>query len=118
MDKISEFKNFVKKNPALVKFVNEDKMTWQKFYEMYNIYGEESEVWNEYLNSSTSVNTSMIAKTLGVSDIIGWLKNIDLDSLNENINSIQRVIEVIQELGNKESVSNYKPRPIYKHFED
>ena len=36
-----------------------------------------------------------------------------------NINSIQRVLSVLQELGTgKSNDSEYKPRPIYKHFED
>ena len=49
MDKKNEFKEFVKNNPSLLKFVNNEKMTWQKFYEMYDLYGENSEVWNEYI---------------------------------------------------------------------
>ena len=50
MDKKTNFKEFVKNNPSLLKFVKEEKMTWQKFYEMYDLYGENHEVWNEYIN--------------------------------------------------------------------
>ena len=38
MSKLTSFKEFVKNNPSLVKFVKEDKMTWQKFYEMFDLY--------------------------------------------------------------------------------
>ena len=39
-----EFKNFVRKNPTLVNYVNNNEMTWQKFYEMYDMYGESNDV--------------------------------------------------------------------------
>lgn len=43
------FKEFVRKNPKLVTHVNSGDMNWQKFYEMYDMYGEENEVWTPYL---------------------------------------------------------------------
>ena len=39
--KKDDFKLLVKKNPELIKFVKNNEMTWQKFYEMYDLYGEE-----------------------------------------------------------------------------
>lgn len=118
MEKLTEFKDFVKKNPELVKFVNEEKMTWQKFYEMYDLYGESHDVWKEYLNVNEAVES--VATAAASADLFGWLKNIDLDTLQESINSIQRVVGVLQDFGsNKETVKpEYKPRPVYKSFED
>ena len=43
------FKEFVKKNPRLIKYVKNNEMTWQKFYEIYDIYGEDKNAWSEYL---------------------------------------------------------------------
>lgn len=107
MDQKEKFKLFVKKNPSLVKYVNNNKMTWQKFYEMYDLYGEDSDVWKEYLVATSSI------------DVLSFLKNINVDDIEENINSIKRVISVIQDLGvSKDTKQVYKPRPIYKHFED
>ena len=48
MDNIDEFKSFVKKHPNLNSYVTDGQMTWQKFYEMYDMYGEDSEVWQSY----------------------------------------------------------------------
>ena len=45
MDKKEEFKAFVRKNPILIKYVKNNEMNWQKFYEIYDIYGETHEVW-------------------------------------------------------------------------
>ena len=112
MDKIANFKEFVKKNPALTTFVNNNTMTWQKFYEMYDLYGENNDIWKDYLERTDTV------KAIGLADVIAWIKNIDLDTLKENINNVQRVVGVLQDLGTKNTSTTYNPRPIFKHFED
>ena len=109
MDKISEFKRFVKENPNLVNYIKNNEMTWQKFYEIYDIYGADNDIWNNYKEERNIV---------GLADVIAWIKNIDLDSIHKNIESISRVISVLQDMGTKDNISSYKPRPIYKHFED
>ena len=42
---VDSFKMFVRKNPNLIKYVNNNEMTWQKFYEMYDLYGEDNIVY-------------------------------------------------------------------------
>lgn len=119
-----EFKEFVKKNPRLITFIKNGDMTWQKFYEIYDIYGDNSDAWKDYLVSNENVSKAVVATTgaLGINDIFSWIKNINLDSLQEGVNSLQRVIGVVKDLGNKDDTTvkkeEYKPRPIYKHFED
>lgn len=118
-----EFKEFVKKNPRLITFIKSGDMTWQKFYEIYDLYGDSSDAWKDYLVSNEIVEkTVATTSTLGINDIFSWIKNINLDSLQEGVNSLQRVIGVVKDLGNKDDTTlkkeEYKPRPIYKHFED
>ena len=120
-----QFKEFVKKNPILIKYVDSNEMTWQKFYEMYDLYGDDNSVWDKYLETNNKTKSiSDITKTSAFADFIAFLKTINLDSLQEGIGSIQRVLGVFQDFsGNKDSVDNtdkkeYKPRPLYKHFED
>ena len=119
-----EFKEFVKKNPRLITFIKNGDMTWQKFYEIYDIYGDSSDAWKDYLVSNENVSKAAGATTgaLGINDIFSWIKNINLDILQEGVNSLQRVIGVVKDLGNKDDTNvkkeEYKPRPIYKHFED
>ena len=48
-----EFKEFVKKNPNLISFVERGETNWQKLYELYDLYGESSDVWNKYLKNNT-----------------------------------------------------------------
>ena len=109
------FKEFVKNNPRLVKFVNNNEMTWQKFYEMYDMYGANNDVWNKYLKDEKDLE-----KNIGVADFVNFLKTVNLDSLQEGINNVQRVLGIFQDFTKKENTTKeeYKPRPIYKHFED
>ncbi len=113
MNDKSQFKEFVKKNPGLIKHVRNGSKTWQDFYEIFNLYGENNSVWDEFLKESSSTSQSV--------DFISWLKGIDLDGIQNGVESIQRVLGVVQDFTNKDNVlpkDEYKPRPLYKHFED
>ncbi len=110
------FKIFAKQHPELTEYIKNGSMTWQKFYEIYDIYGEEQEAWNPYIaNKKPSVSNFQ--------DIIG---NIDTKSIQKHVNTAQKAIGVIQELIGKSKSSslsntitnNLTERPINKFFED
>ena len=118
-----EFKSFVRKNPSLIKYVNNNSMTWQKFYEMYDMYGESNDIWNNYLN--TTSNNIVKTNTLSSSEnafreLVNTVKTINLEKVQKGINSLQKTISLVQELGssNNTTPKQYERRPIYKHFED
>ena len=127
--KKDEFKEFVKSNPKLIKYVKNNEMTWQKFYEMYDLYGKDETVWNDYIGiKEDKVSEKKIEKTskgvvgLTLSEVVNWFKNVDLDGLQEGIGNVQRVLGVVQDFSKKDNnipqKETYKPRPLYKHFED
>lgn len=122
MGNLDNFKEFVKKNPKLIKHVQGGSMTWQKFYEIFDLYGEDATAWKDYLTPEVKTAVAATATGLGFADIMNWVKNIDLNSVQNGIDNIQRVIGVMQDLSTKDSVNKpkeeYKPRPLYRHFED
>ncbi len=107
------FKSFVRNKPELVRYVRDQKTSWQKLYEIYELYGENSSVWNDYLKGSGSkLSTSF-------SDIINTIKGIDLEKLQNGIDSIQNTISLIQNFGNnKVNTNNYEPRYHYQRMDD
>lgn len=114
MDTKENFKNFVKKNPKLIAYVKKNEMTWQKFYEIYDLYGEDENAWNEYLPKEEKKETE---EKGGFEQFI---KSIDLDGIQNGIESLQRVLGLLGDIGkqNVPQQDTYKPRPLYKHFED
>ena len=111
MEKLDSFKLFVKNNPRLLRFIKDKSNTWQDFYEMYDLYGETGSVWDEYL----------IDKVINDKVSESNVKKFDMDSIENGMNSLQRVVGLISELASKDKVDvadPYKPRPLYKHFED
>ena len=104
--KVDAFKTFVRKNPGLIKYVRTGEMDWQKFYELYDLYGEEESAWNPYLKKETPVvtnHTSADAKNIteGLLGMASLLKGIDLNTVQNGVSSLQRVVGLLQELGNK-----------------
>ena len=112
MDKKEEFKNFAKNHPELISSIKSGDTTWQKLYEIYDIYGEDNKAWDNYFNRSSN---------LGIKDIV---KNIDMESVQKHINTAQKALGIVQELTGKGTsvVGTIKgpvtPRPINKFFED
>ncbi len=105
------FKEFVRNNPKLIKYVRNNEMTWQSFYEIYDMYGDKKEAWANFLGEE-KVKTNL--------DFMKYLKSIDLDNLQESITSVQRVLGVVGDLaGTKQAESStYEAKPLYQHLDD
>jgi hypothetical protein len=112
-----EFKLFVRKKPELVRYVNEGSMTWQKFYEQWNLYGEDNEIWNNYKKEEQIKKE----ESFNMSNITEMIKKIDMNSVQKGVNSLQKMVELLQGFVTKDAVSNtstYEPRQLFKKFED
>ena len=119
---MDDFKSFVKKNPNLINYVKNDTMSWQKFYELYDLYGEDENIWGEYLGSSSASSNKVEKKsTSKFSDILDMAKNLDTNKLQDSISSVQKAIGLIGDIlvkDKKPDASTYNPRPIYRRFDD
>lgn len=120
MNKKDEFKEFVRNNNYLIKHVNSGDMTWQKFYELYDLYGSDDDIWNNYRSTDTK-------KALNIDSITNVVKKVDSDSIQKHIGTAQKALELIKDLTTKEGagaaiLSTAKgpisARPISKIFED
>ena len=123
MSKI-EFKDFVKRNTKLISIVEKGDTTWQKLYELYDLYGENSSIWDKYLsNTSNNLNNNLNISSIGnnIEDIMNFIKGIDLNSVQKGLNGLDKAIEAFKDiLPDKTNipVNNYEPRPTYRYFED
>lgn len=125
------FKMFVRSHPELVNYVNNNKMSWQRFYEMYDMYGENNSVWNSYFTTTTdTINTNVAAtasntiskKTVGdtpIKEIFNMVKQMDLETVRKGVDGLQKAVGLVQDLTvNKKMATNYQARPLYQHLDD
>lgn len=119
--KQEEFKHFVRTKPELIKYVQNGEMTWQKFYELYDLYGTDESIWNKYILRDRSGVEDSISK------ITNMVKNVNVDSIKSHINTAQKAIDFVSDLTKKNPTSNIaenltkgpvSPRPLNKFFED
>lgn len=120
MSKKEEFKLFVKNHPELIRFIKTGEMTWQKFFEVYSLYGNDQGVWDKYFKTEDDNSSSETKESMSVSDLIEMVKKVDLNSVQKNITNINKALALVQSLITKEEVpqDTYTPRPLYKKFED
>ncbi len=106
-----QFREFVKTKPELADYVKRNEMTWQKFYELYDMYGEDDRIWQDYRKTPQP-------------NISSFLKKIDPDSMQKQIESAQKALDIFSELATKTTEkinTNIKPsikRPLNKFFGD
>jgi hypothetical protein len=113
MSKKEEFKLFAGKHPELVKYIKSGDASWQRFYEIYDIYGEDENAWKDYIGTNNDYNFKALTDKL---------KNIDINSIQEHITTAQKALGIVGELVGKGSpkveTEEVLPRPINKIFED
>lgn len=111
-----EFKIFARKHPELINAIN-NNTSWQKLYEIYDIYGEDENIWKPYFKTQKQGN---ITKDTTISDLFSSIKNLDLETVQNGINNIQKAIALLQDIGitEKKQSAQYEARPMYQYFED
>ena len=139
----NDFKLFARNNPELASSVANGQTTWQNLYELYDIYGEQSNVWDGYIsrgNNPTNTTDRSVKNTeytnnqttdssingnTSISDVVGMIKNIDLETVQKGVTNLQKTIGLLQDFGigsstgsNTNIPKSYEARPIYKYFED
>ena len=123
MDKKDEFKEFIKSKPELVDLVKNKKYTWQDFYEVYDLYGNDDDVWNKYNDEKSKIDSDD-RKNASITELTNLVKNINIDNVQKYINNAQKAINVISELTAKKTSTDTvqtiakTPRVINKFFGD
>ena len=103
------FKLFARNHKELANTVIKGNVTWQQLYELYEIYGEDSNIWNSYFDNNDI--------SISFKELFNTIKNIDMESVQKGITNIQKAIGLLQDLGINNKKSN-ETQPIYKRFED
>lgn len=105
MSKKEEFKNFISKNPDFIKTVKAGKISWQEMFELYDLYGENNKVWDEYRNSETPEKSSFT-----LTGLLNSLKSINLETFQNNISSLQKAVGFLEDLTREDKKKTVKKK--------
>lgn len=101
--KVNEFKEFVRKNPQLIKEVRAEKTTWQELFEDWYILGEDDPRWDEYktsTNSTTNETSDEDSKSnqAFLNNILNSLKKMDMNQVQYYIGQLHDALGTAQNL--------------------
>ena len=121
MDKKEEFKEFIKTKPELVNYVKDKKYTWQDFYEVYDIYGKDEDVWKKYKEE-----VSVRSDSNSLKELTSLVKNIKYPKLKwcisddrSNEGHVDKLVEQFKKNGinevhvEKTNNERYEKRKVY-----
>ena len=129
MDKLQEFKSFIKTKPEVLEKIHNNELTWQQVYETYDIYGsnhslfgfkkkeesKEKEIKNEE-------KSSFKTRSEYVNNALKMFQDVDMDKVTNNLQSIQKVMGIFGEITkgvgkDNQSITDIKNRR-YKRYND
>ena len=103
MDKLDEFKEFIKDKPFLREKVNNKETTWQSLYETYDLFGKDADVFKEHKEEIKNENN--VRNNGGPNSLLKMLEGVNLDKINENLEGMKKILGVLGEFTKKESPS-------------
>lgn len=131
--RMDQFREFVSLHPLLRNEVKEGKRSWQGIYEEWVLYGEKDKQWDDYMvyKKEGNVNNDEDAyktekkqdllsamKLDNVRNVIDYVKKINPDKVNNTLNSVQKVIQIVQTVGGGKSVSVPKVASVFSDWWD
>ena len=96
MDKLDEFKEFIKDKPFLKEKVDNKETTWQSLYETYDLFGKDADVFNVGKTDNNDVRNN------GNNSLLKMLEGVNLDKINENLEGMKKILGVLGEFTKKE----------------
>jgi len=99
---IEQFRQFVKDHPKLREAVKNGKKTWQQYFEEWYLYGEESDVWNEFRTGSGNISSKKAENKQNEEGYVGkmmsFVKNLDPNQIQDHLSNVNSTLNNIQQL--------------------
>jgi hypothetical protein len=93
---VIKFKEFVKKNPALIMEVRNGNSTWQELYEDWYLLGEEDDRWGKLGVKPSPRVEKEDKKGDWISTVLGTVQKMDPDQIQHYINNLSQALGAIQ----------------------
>lgn len=119
MDKLNQFKDFIKTHRHVYKLIESKKYTWQQLYEHYDIFGEDDELFKEIElnNKSTETKENEGTKSKQSSNIINTLAGMDVNKISDGLNGMKKILNILSEVAKPEEQPVLTRRKISKPYQ-
>lgn len=124
MDKLEEFKAFVKDKPYLALKVKEGTFSWQTLYETYDIFGKDHEFFkddskNDIKDENNSNNSFSNSGTDNINKLFTQLKKVDTKKISDGLENVKKIVGLIDEfrpsLTSTSKLSSSRIKPFRKY---
>ena len=106
MEKVNEFKEFVRLHPGLKEEVSSGSSTWQSIYEAWYLYGSIDAQWNQFKEvrekekvveekSEEQTKSDLFAPEMMV-QAFEYLQKVDIDKVQKTMGTFQQFIQIFQ----------------------
>jgi hypothetical protein len=102
MEKLEEFKEFIKDKEFLIEKVKNKEYTWQGLYEIYDLYGKDASVFNNVAEESNK--SESISGDGRVTNLLKAFEGVDVNKINENLEGVRKILAVLGEFSKKDDV--------------
>ena len=96
MDKLYEFKQFVKDKHFLANKVKDGTYSWQTLYETYDMFGPEHEFFKEDVKENSKVNNDSTENN-SINKIFSQIKQVDTKKISDGLENVKKIVGLIDE---------------------
>lgn len=98
MDKLDEFKQFVKDKPFLANKVKDGTFSWQTLYETYDMFGKDHEFFkDDTINETTSDNKEDDKNNDSLGKLFKQLSKVDTKKISDGLENVKKIVGLIDE---------------------
>lgn len=101
MDKLEEFKTFIKDKPYLANKVKDGTFSWQTLYETYDLFGKEHEFFKDDIKVEENENVENEDRAINSGDTINrvlkQLQKVDTKKISDGLDNVKKIIGLIDE---------------------
>ena len=100
MDKLDEFKNFIKDKPYLANKVKDGTFTWQILYETYDMFGQDHEFFKDDSKVETTkekVEETSTTSNDGITRLFKQLQKVDTKKISDGLENVKKIVGLIDE---------------------
>ena len=101
MDKLEEFKTFIKDKPYLANKVKDGTFSWQTLYETYDLFGKEHEFFKDDSKVEENENVENEDRAINSGDTINkvlkQLQKVYTKKISDGLDNVKKIIGLIDE---------------------